>query len=89
MFVTNPGKRNCQKLVVLYKFYKDIIVLDRVFGTSWSGRLSLGRLVIGRSELWDVLKEWDVPRAGPLVMRRFGSGTFQELDLLYVHHVTM
>jgi hypothetical protein len=35
---------------------------------------------VGRSVLWDVSK------AGPLVMGRFESGTFQELDLSYLHH---
>ncbi len=28
--------------------------------------------------------EWDVSRVGPLVMGSFESGTFQELDLLYI-----
>jgi hypothetical protein len=59
---------------------------------------------VGRSELWDVLRverfksrtfsdvtfcEWDVSRAGRIVMGRFESGTFQKQDLLYVHQIFM
>jgi hypothetical protein len=41
---------------------------------------------MGRSVPWDVLRVGRLVM-GSLVMGRFENGTFQELDLLYVHCV--
>jgi hypothetical protein len=60
----------------------DVYLVCLVMWDVWWG----GTFSDGMFWEWDVLscgtfREWDISRAGPLVMGRFESGTFQELDL--------